>query len=131
MASRSIGPFQIQAAISAVHAAAPSSDATDWRRIVVLYDSLLAFGGSPVIRLNRAIAVAMNGDRQRALDEIAAIDGLATYPYYHAARASLLADEGRAAAAARAYRRAIDLTDTAPERRFLEAKLASLAGDAT
>lgn len=131
LARGAVGPYQVQAAISAVHAGAETADHTDWAQIVVLYDSLLRYGDSPVIRLNRAIAVAMHGDRDTALADIAAIDGLDDYPYLHAARAALLADDGQTAQAAEAYQRAIALTKTGPERRLLEGKLAQLTGDAT
>ncbi len=130
LAQRTVGPYQVQAAIGAVHARARTSEETDWAQIVVLYDSLRRFNDSPVIRLNQAIAVAMAGDRPAAIAAIGEIDGLDQYPYFHAARASLLADEGEVGAAMAAYRRAIDLTETEPERRLLRAKLSALTGDA-
>jgi RNA polymerase sigma-70 factor, ECF subfamily len=120
------GPYQIQAAIAALHDLAPSADATDWPQIVVLYGSLRRYVDTPTIRLNEAVALAMAGDRTGALARIDAIEGLDTYPYLHAARASLLADDGDVEAARDAYLEAIDLTSSAPERRLLERKLAAL-----
>ncbi|MEZ5143139.1 MAG: DUF6596 domain-containing protein [Acidimicrobiales bacterium] len=119
------GPFQIQAAIAAVHADAPTAEATEWAQIVALYDQLLAVHPSPVVKLNRAIALGARNGPDAAL---IVLDGLtvgeraalADYQPYHAARADLLARAGRRADAATAYSRAIELTANPAERRFLE-----------
>jgi len=119
------GPYQIQAAIAAVHADARSADATDWRQIVVLYDQLHALRPNPVVALNRAIAV---GELHGAAEGLAALDALdadrlADYQPYHAARADLLARAGRGAEAVEAYDRAIALTTNPAERSFLTRQL--------
>jgi RNA polymerase sigma-70 factor, ECF subfamily len=120
------GPYQIQAAIAALHDMAPGTDATDWDQIVVLYGSLRRYLDTPTVQLNEAVAIAMAGDRREALRRIGALEGLDQYPYLHAARASLLADEGDTGGAEAAYLAAIDLTASAPERRLLMRKLGSL-----
>lgn len=119
------GPYQIQAAIAAVHADARSADATDWSQIVVLYDQLHALRPNPVVALNRAIAV---GELHGAAEGLAALDALdadrlADYQPYHAARADLLAQAGRGAEAVEAYDRAIALTTNPAERAFLTRQL--------
>jgi len=126
VAMRLPGPYQIQAAIAALHAQAPDPDATDWDQIAELYSALERFTDSKVVRLNHAVAVAMTGDRPRALAMIHDIDGLAGYPYLHAARAALLRDESRIDEARVAYEQAVELTQTAPERAFLEQQLTEL-----
>lgn len=126
VALNSPGPYQIQAAIAALHAKAPDAEATDWPQIADLYRSLERFTDSKVVRLNHAVAVAMTGDRSGALAMIHAIDGLAGYPYLHAARAALLRDESRIDEAREAYEQAIGLTSGEPERVFLERKLEEL-----
>jgi RNA polymerase sigma-70 factor (ECF subfamily) len=117
------GPYQIQAAIAAVHSDAASADDTDWRQIVALYDRLLAMSPSGVVRLNRAIALAELDGPAVGLLEIDAPDGPAAhldgYHLLHAARADLLARQGRTADAVAAYDRAIALTDNTAEQRFL------------
>jgi RNA polymerase sigma-70 factor (ECF subfamily) len=116
------GPFQIQAAIAAVHADAATIDATDWAQIVALYDQLHAWRPNPVVALNRAIAVAeLHGpaDGLAALEQLDT-DALGDYQPYHAARADVLARAGQRDAARRAYDRAIELTTNPTERRFLE-----------
>jgi len=120
------GPFQIQAAIAAVHADAPRAEATDWSQIVALYDQLARLDPSPIVRLNRAIAVAEIDGPQVAL---AQVDGLPLEGYhaFHAARADLLRRAGRRDQAAAAYRRALALAGTEPERAFLAARVRELS----
>ncbi len=124
------GPYALQAAIAAVHAEAPTAAETDWVQIVGLYDLLLQREPSPVVELNRAVAVAM---RDGAAAGLAAIDAilvrgeLADYHLAHAARADLCRRLGRNAEARVSYQRALTLTMQAPERRFLERRLTELA----
>jgi RNA polymerase sigma-70 factor (ECF subfamily) len=115
------GPFQIQAAIAAVHADAPSAESTDWSQIVALYDQLYALRPNPVVALNRSVAVAELGGAAEGLAALAEIDptSLDSYQPYHAARADLLARAGRREEAVAAYERAIELTTNAVERDFL------------
>lgn len=112
------GPYQIQAAINAVHSDAPTAAATDWRQILALYDQLMAIAPTPVVALNRAVAVAEVHDPQTALDLVEALD-LAGYHVYHAVRAALLSRLGRTAEAAEAYRRAAALTANPIEEAYL------------
>jgi len=124
------GPFQIQAAIAAVHADAPTAAGTDWSQIVALYDLLLALRPNAVVAMNRAIAI---GELHGAADGLAALDvvdaePLADYQPYHAARADLLARAGRAAEAEAAYDRALELTTNPAERRFLADQRSALMG---
>jgi RNA polymerase sigma-70 factor (ECF subfamily) len=119
------GPYQVQAAINAVHADAPVASATDWRQILQLYDQLLALAPSPVVALNRAVAVAEVEGPQNALGLVDRLD-LAGYHLFHAIRADLLRRLDRREEAARAYEAAIARTDNAAERRFLERRLAGL-----
>ena len=116
------GPYQVQAAIAAVHSDAPTAAATDWRQIVALYDQLLALAPSPVVALNRAVAVAEVEGPAAAL---ALVDGLDLDGWYlfHAVRADLLRRLGRPAEAAPAYEAAIARTANAAERAFLERRL--------
>ena len=128
-ATRRIGPYCIQAAISAVHAEAPSAADTDWAEIVGLYDLLLRMDPSPVVELNRAVAVAMRDGPEAGLglvDAILARGDLADYRLVHAARADLCRRLGRRDEARDAYRRALDLAKQDPERRFLERRIAEL-----
>jgi RNA polymerase sigma-70 factor (ECF subfamily) len=123
------GPYALQAAIAAVHAAAPDAAATDWAQIVGLYDVLLRLDPSPVVELNRAVGVAMRDGPAAglaAVDAILARGELADYHLAYAARADLCRRLGRAGEARAAYRRALALTRQAPERRFLERRLAEL-----
>ena len=122
------GPFQIQAAIAAVHADALRADATDWSQIVALYDQLSAVRPTPVVALNRAIAIGELDGPGAGLAALAMVDAdaLAMYQPFHAAHADLLARVGRTDAARRAYDRAIELTTNPTERAFLEAQRASL-----
>jgi RNA polymerase sigma-70 factor (ECF subfamily) len=121
------GAYQIQAAINAVHADAASAAATDWSQIVRLYDQLLAYDPSPVVALNRAVAVAEVEGPGTALALIDALD-LGTYHLFHAIRADLLRRLGRNVEAATAYETAIKLTDNAAERDFLRLRRQALAG---
>ena len=130
LASGGVGPYSIQAAIAALHAQAPSWEATDWAQIVALYDVLMHFDPSPVVELNRAVAVAMRDGPETGLglvDSILARGDLADYHLAHAARADLCRRLGRADEARDAYRRALGLVRQPAERRFLEARLAALA----
>jgi len=127
--SRRFGPYTIQAAIAAVHAEASSAAATDWAEIVGLYDVLSRADSSPVIELNRAVAVAMRDGSAAGLVLIDAIldrGDLLDYRLAHAARAELCRRLGRTADARASYERALALTRQEPERRFLERRLAEL-----
>jgi RNA polymerase sigma-70 factor, ECF subfamily len=129
LAADTIGPYAIQAAIAAVHTAAPDASATDWRRIVELYDQLLAADPSPVVELNRAVAVAMRDGPEAGLSLVDALfqrGVLDDYHLAHAARADLLRQLDRAAEARSAYERALELARTEPERRFLAGRIADL-----
>jgi RNA polymerase sigma-70 factor, ECF subfamily len=122
------GPYALQAAIAAVHAGAPSAESTNWQEIVGLYDALLRIEASPVIALNRAVAVAMREGPAAGLaiiDPLAAGE-LADYHLAHSARADLCRRLGRLPDAREAYQRALDLVQQEPERRFLERRLAGL-----
>ena len=119
------GRFALQAAIAALHAQAPSYAATDWPQIVTLYDALLAVWPSPVVALNRAIALAEVAGPETALREVEALeDALAGYRYLWATKAELLVRLGRPDEAVTAYRAALDRADNAAERAFLSAQLA-------
>ena len=129
LASRRAGPYAIQAAIAAVHANAPSAEATDWSEIVGLYDVLLRVDPSPVIELNRAVAVAMRDGPSAGLaliDAILARGDLQDYRLAHAAQADMYRRLDRTEQARDAYARALALTRQEPERRFLERRLAEL-----
>jgi RNA polymerase sigma-70 factor (ECF subfamily) len=129
LASQRIGPYSIQAAIAAVHAEAPSAAATDWREIVGLYDLLLRLTPSPIVALNRTVAIAMRDGPEAGLvvlDELMAGGELNGYQLAYAARADFCRRLGRNAEAREAYRRAIELTAQVPARRFLEKRLAAL-----
>ncbi|HEV8644441.1 MAG TPA: RNA polymerase sigma factor [Burkholderiales bacterium] len=129
LSSRHFGPYALQAAIAAVHAEATDAGATDWGQIVGLYDLLLRMEPSPVIELNRAVALAMRDGPEAGLavvDAILARGELEDYRLAHAARADLCRRLGRSAEAEAAYQRALQLTHTGPERRFLERRLAEL-----
>jgi RNA polymerase sigma-70 factor, ECF subfamily len=112
------GPYQIQAAINAVHSDAPAAVATDWPQIVQLYDQLLAHRPSPIVALNRAVAVAEVDGPGTALALVDSMD-LDTYHLFHAIRADLLRRLGRDVEAVPAYEAAIDRTDNAAERDYL------------
>ena len=129
LASRRIGPYTLQAAISAVHAVSPNASATDWAQIVGLYDVLASVEPSPVIELNRAVAVAMRDGPEAGLGLINAIlarGELADYRLAHAARADLCRRLGKTADARASYERALELTRGEPEQRFLQRRLAEL-----
>ncbi|HEY7592950.1 MAG TPA: sigma-70 family RNA polymerase sigma factor [Actinophytocola sp.] len=119
------GPYQIQAAINAVHSDAPSAEATDWRQIVTLYDQLLAVSPSPVVALHRAVAVAEVSGPAEALGLVEVLS-LDAYHLFHAVRADLLHRVGRDAEAVRAYTRAIERTENAAERQLLRRARAAL-----
>jgi RNA polymerase sigma-70 factor (ECF subfamily) len=130
LASRRIGPYTLQAAIAAVHAEAPEPGATDWGQIVGLYDVLFRLERSPVVELNRAVAVAMRDGPPAGLALVDAIldrGELTDYPLAHAARADLCRRMGRTAEARAAYERALALTPAEPQRRFLRRRLAEMA----
>ena len=113
------GPYQIQAAINAVHSDGTTAEATDWPQIVQLYDQLLSIAPSPVVALNRAVAVAEVEGPGTALDLVERLD-LDPYYLFHAIRADLLRRLGRAAEAAAAYDAAIARAENAAEREFLK-----------
>jgi RNA polymerase sigma-70 factor (ECF subfamily) len=131
LASRRFGPYSLQAAIAAVHAEAPSTPATDWNEIVGLYDALLALDPSPVIELNRAVAVGMRDGPLAGvglIDAILARGELAGYHLAHAARADLYRRAGRGQEARASYEKALALSRQEPERRFLRRRIAEIAG---
>lgn len=120
------GPYQIQAAIQAVHSDASTADATDWRQITQLYDQLMTLAPSPVVALNRAVAVAETEGPRQALDLVNDLD-LDGYHVFHAVRADLLRRLGRDTEAVRAYEAAIALTENPAERALLERRRRELA----
>jgi RNA polymerase sigma-70 factor (ECF subfamily) len=129
LASPSFGVYTIQAAIAAVHAEAPGTSATDWPQIVALYDVLVRMEPSPIVELNRAVAVAMRDGPPAGLDLIDTIlarGELADYHLMHAARADLCRRLGRMADARASYQRALELAKQEPERRFLQNRLREL-----
>ncbi|HET7027332.1 MAG TPA: sigma-70 family RNA polymerase sigma factor [Candidatus Limnocylindrales bacterium] len=131
---RQPGAYQLQAAIAALHDEAASAAETDWRQIVGLYDQLLGLAPSPVVALNRAVAVALSGERERGaaglVVGLALVDALAgelaSYSYLHAARAELLRRLDRRTEARTAYAHALELTANEPERAFLRDRAAAL-----
>ncbi|MGZ5137593.1 MAG: RNA polymerase sigma factor [Burkholderiales bacterium] len=131
LATRRFGPYTLQAAIAAVHAEAPDAAVTDWTEIVGLYDVLMEMVPSPIVELNRAVAVAMRDGPAAGLSLIDAIlerGDLADYHLAHSARAELCRRLGRTAQARAAFERALGLTRQEPERRFLERRLSELTG---
>ena len=121
-----VGPYALQAAIAAQHCQAPSAAATNWTQIVQFYDLLQRAQPSPIIALNRAVAVAMAGDPQAALaivDSLSTGNGLDDYHLLHATRADFLRRMGLSAEAAESYKRALDLVTNDTERRYLERRL--------
>ena len=129
LASRRFGPYTLQAAIAAVHAEAETVECTDWPQIVGLYDALLDMSPSPVIELNRAVAVAMRDGPVQGLsliDDLLERGALANYHLIHAARADLHRRLGHTKAARAAYQRALALAQQGPEQRFLSRRLAEL-----
>ena len=121
------GPYQLQAAIAAVHSEAPTAAATDWPQVVALYDLLLDHLPTPVVALNRAVAVAeAQGPAAGLVLADSLGEALENYPYLHSTRASFLQRLGRRSEARRAYERALGLTGNEPERRFLRSRLEAL-----
>jgi RNA polymerase sigma-70 factor (ECF subfamily) len=132
LASQRFGAYTLQAAIAAVHAGSPTADATDWNEIVGLYDMLLRIEPSPVVELNRAVAVAMRDGAAAGLalvDALLARGHLQDYHLAHAARADLCRRTGQTEQARSAYARALALVRQEPERRFLERRLRELPPD--
>jgi RNA polymerase sigma-70 factor (ECF subfamily) len=132
LAAQPVGRYALQAAIAAIHAESPNAAETDWRQIVGLYDILLRIEPTPVVELNRAVAVAMRDGPGVGLELIDAIlerGDLADYYLAHSARADLCRRLGRRDEATASYRRALDLTRQAPERRFLERRLSGLGSE--
>jgi RNA polymerase sigma-70 factor, ECF subfamily len=129
---RVLGPYALQAAIAAEHARAPTPEATDWRRIVDLYDLLAIAAPGPVVKLNRAVAVALAHGEEFGLELMAPLDGeLDGYHLLHSARADLLRRLGRDEEAAESYTRALDLVTQPAQREFLERRLAEVTGQPT
>lgn len=129
LAARRTGPYTLQAAIAAVHAEASDAARTDWAQIVALYDLLLRVEPSPIVELNRAVAVAMRDGPIKGLELIDALlmrGELTDYHLIHAARADLCRRIGKKEEACASYRNALALTKQEPERRFLERRLAAL-----
>jgi RNA polymerase sigma-70 factor (ECF subfamily) len=125
----SVGPYQLQAAIAAVHAQAVAPGRTDWRQIAALYGELERIHPSVIVALNRAIAVALAEGLETGLaliDELGSSGELSSYHLYHAARADILRRLGRSKEAAEAYHRALGLTGNAVERRYLRRRLAEV-----
>jgi RNA polymerase sigma-70 factor (ECF subfamily) len=122
------GPYQLQAAIAAVHADAKRAEDTDWRQIAALYAELARLAPSPVVELNRAVAVAMAAGPEEGLRLVERIGGLDGYHLLHATRADLLRRLDRRDEAAAAYERALALTSNEAERTFLERRLAEVGG---
>jgi RNA polymerase sigma-70 factor (ECF subfamily) len=126
---RHFGPYTLQAAIAAVHAQAESTAATDWRQIVALYSQLLQIQPSPVVELNRAVAIAMCDGPEAGLAQIDAVLGhaeLAGYYLAHSARADMYRRLGRTAEARASYEKALALTQQEPERQFLQERIRQL-----
>jgi len=131
IASRRFGPYTVQAAIAAVHGQSPSAGATDWPEILGLYTLLVRIAPSPVVELNRAVAVAMCDGPEAGLaiiDRIIGEEPLAGYHLAHSARADLCRRMGRRIEAQESYRRALSLARQEPERRFLERRLREVSG---
>ena len=129
LSSSGFGPYSLQAAIAAVHAQAPSAAETDWAEIVGLYDALVRLEPSPVVELNRAVAVAMRDGPQAGLDLVDAIlerGELADYHLAHSVRADMCRRLGRGEEARSSYKKALSLALQEPERRFLRRRLEEL-----
>ena len=127
--SRRFGSYTLQAAIAAVHAEAESVARTDWRQIVALYDQLLRIQPSPVVQLNRAVAIAMRDGPEAGLRHIDAVlehGELANYYLAHSARADMCRRLGRTAEARSSYEKALALTQQEPERQFLQERIRQL-----
>jgi RNA polymerase sigma-70 factor (ECF subfamily) len=124
-----LGPYTVQAAISALHAEAPSSAATDWSEIVALYDLLLRIDPSPVVELNRAVAIAMRDGPAAGLSEIEGLlakGELDNYPLAHSAKAELCRRAGQMDEAKASFEKALALTSQEQQRRFLRRRLAEI-----
>jgi RNA polymerase sigma-70 factor (ECF subfamily) len=121
------GRYQVEAAIAALHASAAAADDVDWPQIAALYEQLLAFVPSPVVALNRAVALAETGRLDEALSLVDEIDGLERYHLLHAVRADFLRRLGRPGEASDAYRRALELTRNPAEQEFIARRLDELA----
>ena len=129
LAARRPGPYQVQGAIAALHARAPRPEDTDWPQIAALYGTLAAIAPTPVVELNRAVAVAMADGPERGLPMVEALTGyLDGYHLFHATRADLLRRLGRSDEAAEAYRHALALATGPADRAFLERRLAEVTG---
>jgi len=131
-AGSALTEYHLEAAIAAVHTISRRSEDTDWKKIISLYDTLMTLRPSPVVALNRAIAVAQHEGPERGLEEIHAIADqkrLATYPFYHAALAEFECHSGRHEIAREHFRAALAVARNAMERRFLEDRLASCKRD--
>jgi RNA polymerase sigma-70 factor (ECF subfamily) len=129
LSSEQIGVYSLQAAVSATHAEAASAATTDWARIAALYDLLVRAAPTPIVELNRAVAVAMRDGPQAGLAQIDALlakGDLNDYHLAHAARADFCRRLGQTADAKHSYQRALELARQEPERRFLEKRLAEL-----
>jgi len=129
IASKRFGPYTLQAAIASIHAEAPSTAETDWSQIVALYDLLVQAEPSPIIELNRAVAIAMRDGPAKGLELVDALLSRGELPDYHlmhSARADLCRRLGKTADARVSYQRALALTKQEPERRFLEQRMAEL-----
>jgi len=129
LAARNVGPYTLQAAIAALHAEAPNSNATAWNEIVGFYDLLQKIEPSAVVELNRAVAVAMrDGDAEglRLIDELFAKGELKSYSFAHAGRAELCRRLGKNGEARKSYERALELMEQEPERRFIQQRLQGL-----
>ena len=126
---RATGPYQLQAAIAAVHCRAEQPQDTDWRAIALLYERLARLAPSPVVELNRAVAVAMAEGPARGLELVDALEGLEHYRLLHSTRADLLRRMERPAEAAASYRRALELATNEAERAFLERRLDEVAAE--
>ncbi|MGB0717591.1 MAG: hypothetical protein ACPGXK_17060, partial [Phycisphaerae bacterium] len=125
--ARRAGPYQIQAAIAALHAEARSEQDTDWQQIAALYGELMRINPSPVVTLNRAVAIAMDEGAEAGLlivERLGNEGDLSDYLFFHATRADLLRRLGRRGDACAAYRRALSLAGTVAEQRFLQRRLA-------
>ena len=120
------GPYQVQAAISALHAAAETAVSTDWPQIAALYQTLAVMIPSPVVEVNRAVAVAMAQGPMAGLSLLLRIEGVADFYPYHAARADLLRRTNQSEAAAEAYEQAITLCGNSAERAYLQGQLDKL-----
>jgi RNA polymerase sigma-70 factor (ECF subfamily) len=127
--SRRFGAYTLQAAIAAVHAESSSAASTDWRQITLLYDRLLGIQPSPVVELNRAVAIAMYEGPEQGIDlidDLLAREHLSGYYLAHSARADLCRRAGRIPEARASYERALALVQQEPERRFLARRLEEL-----